>query len=126
MVKESAPSIPGNSKPRADRKTPYKTRAPRKWIETVRIVPANGNSNAMRVIRTVSLEVTKLRCTEIVPRNVSLIDLESDDCRYPYGTDEITFCGHLKQPGSAYCAAHHALCNEPPRVPINKYAGVAA
>jgi GcrA cell cycle regulator len=126
IVKESAPSVPGNRKPKADRKQPYKARTPRKWVEAVRIVPANGNSNAMRVIRSVVMEQAKLRCVEIVPRHLSLIDLEPNDCRYPYGDDHITFCGHQKMSGSAYCVPHHALCNEQPRIPIQRFAGVAA
>jgi GcrA cell cycle regulator len=51
-----------------------------------------------------------LRCVEIVPRSLSLIDLEPGDCRYPYGDEAITFCGHPKQAGSQYCTPHHALC----------------
>lgn len=126
IQKESAPSIPGNHKPRADRNTPYKIREPRRKIETIRIVRANTNSNAMRIIRSVSFEQEKLRCVEIVPRHLSLIDLEPSDCRYPYGDDQITFCGHPKHVGSAYCLPHHALCSQPPRIPIQRFAGVAA
>jgi GcrA cell cycle regulator len=59
----------------------------------------------------------KLRCVEIVPRHVSLLDLEPDDCRYPYGGDEdgvsITFCAHPRQPDSSYCTAHFDLARGP-------------
>jgi GcrA cell cycle regulator len=55
-------------------------------------------------------ETVKLRCVDIDPRHLSLIDLEPDDCRYPYGGDEdgeaITFCGHPRRRGSSYCTAH--------------------
>jgi GcrA cell cycle regulator len=55
-------------------------------------------------------ETVKLRCVEINPRHLSLLDLERGDCRYPYGGDEdgepITFCGHPRRPGSSYCVAH--------------------
>ena len=48
-------------------------------------------------------EPTRLRCVEIEPRHLSLIDLERGDCRYPYGGDEegeaITFCGHPRATG---------------------------
>ena len=127
ISKESAPSVPGNKKPKADRKAPYKARAPRKWVETTRIVSANGNSNAMRVIRSVVIEQERLRCVEIVPRNVSLIDLEPGDCRYPYGghDDPITFCGHPKREGSSYCVPHHALTSEEPRIPIQRFGRAA-
>ncbi len=62
-------------------------------------------------------ETVKLRCVEIVPRHVSLIDLEPGDCRYPYGGDEegeaITFCGHPRRQGSSYCAPHFYLTRGP-------------
>lgn len=55
----------------------------------------------------------ELRCVEIDPRHLSLIELERDDCRYPYGGDEegeaITFCGHPRRPGSSYCTPHFHL-----------------
>jgi GcrA cell cycle regulator len=62
-------------------------------------------------------ETAKLRCVEIEPRRLSLIDLERGDCRYPYGGDEdgeaITFCGHPRRPGSSYCAPHFHLTRGP-------------
>ena len=60
---------------------------------------------------------TKLRCVEIEPRHLSLIDLEHGDCRYPYGGDEegeaITFCGHPRRTGSSYCTPHFHLSRNP-------------
>jgi GcrA cell cycle regulator len=35
------------------------------------------------------MEVAKLRCVEIEPRHLSLIELERRDCRYPYGGDVV-------------------------------------
>jgi GcrA cell cycle regulator len=62
-------------------------------------------------------EATKLRCVEIAPRHLSLIDLEPGDCRYPYGGDEdgeaITFCGHPRRLGSSYCTPHFHLTRGP-------------
>jgi GcrA cell cycle regulator len=59
----------------------------------------------------------ELRCVEIVPRHLSLVDLEGCDCRYPYGGDEdgeaITFCGHPRRRGSSYCTAHFHLTRGP-------------
>jgi GcrA cell cycle regulator len=58
------------------------------------------------------VEVT-LRCAEVEPRHLSLLQLSSRDCRYPYGGDAdgeaITFCGHRRQPGSSYCTPHFQL-----------------
>jgi GcrA cell cycle regulator len=60
-----------------------------------------------------SMPMPKLRCADVVPRHLSLMDLERGDCRYPYGSDAegkaITFCGHPRRPGSSYCAAHFDL-----------------
>jgi hypothetical protein len=59
----------------------------------------------------------RLRCVEIEPRHLSLVELEWGDCRYPYGGDEegeaITFCGHPRQPGSSYCTPHFHLSRNP-------------
>ena len=61
--------------------------------------------------------VLQLRCVAIAPRHLSLIDLEPNDCRYPYGGDvegePITFCGHPRRAGSSYCASHFHLTNLP-------------
>lgn len=69
-------------------------------------VPACGKSQA-----------PQLRCVEIEPRHLSLVDLERADCRYPYGGDEegqaITFCGHPRRPGSSYCTPHFHLSRGP-------------
>jgi GcrA cell cycle regulator len=62
-------------------------------------------------------ETVKLRCVDIDPRHLSMIDLEPGDCRYPYGGDEegeaITFCGHPRRRGSSYCTAHFHLSRGP-------------
>jgi GcrA cell cycle regulator len=62
-------------------------------------------------------EPPKLRCVEIEPRHLSLVELERRDCRYPYGGDAegeaITFCGHPRRPGSSYCAPHFHLSRNP-------------
>jgi GcrA cell cycle regulator len=62
-------------------------------------------------------EPPKLRCIEIVPRHLALIDLEGGDCRYPYGGDvegeAITFCGHPQRAGSSYCTPHFHLTRGP-------------
>ena len=61
--------------------------------------------------------VLQLRCVAITPRHLSLVDLEPDDCRYPYGGDiegePITFCGHRRREGSSYCPSHFHLTNLP-------------
>ncbi len=58
-------------------------------------------------------ERVKLRCIQIIPRHLSVVELEAGDCRYPYGGDEegeaITFCGHPQREGSSYCVGHFHL-----------------
>ncbi|NPV22810.1 GcrA family cell cycle regulator [Bradyrhizobium aeschynomenes] len=60
----------------------------------------------------------RLRSVGISPRLLSLDQLGTNDCRYPYGGDRdddpITFCGHPRQPGSCYCTPHHHLTRTPP------------
>jgi GcrA cell cycle regulator len=66
-------------------------------------------------------ELPKLRCVEIEPRRLSLVELEPGDCRYPYGGDEehepITFCGHPRREESSYCTAHFYLTCGPDALP---------
>jgi GcrA cell cycle regulator len=66
-------------------------------------------------------DVPKLRCVDVEPRHLSLIELETSDCRYPYGGDEegeaITFCGHSRREDSSYCTAHFHLTRGPATAP---------
>ncbi|MGZ3361537.1 MAG: GcrA family cell cycle regulator [Xanthobacteraceae bacterium] len=75
------------------------------------------------------VELPKLRCVELVPRHLSLVDLEADDCRYPCGGDEegeaITFCGHPRREGSSYCAPHFHLTRNPD-IRLEREAGTAS
>ena len=63
----------------------------------------------------------KLRCAEVEPRHLLLIELERGDCHYPYGGDEenvaITFCGLPCQSGSNYCTPHFRLSRNPVALP---------
>ncbi len=58
-----------------------------------------------------------LRCAEVNPRHVVLIELGRGDCRYPYGGDAedepITFCGRPRRKGSSYCTPHFHLTRNP-------------
>src|SRR5229473_2764722 len=64
-----------------------------------------------------SMGPVKLRCVQIDPRRLPLVDLEPGDCRYPYGGDEegeaITFCGHPRREGFSYCTPHFELARNP-------------
>lgn len=74
-----------------------------------RIIPANGNSKAMRVVKSVQTEFPFLRCVEAEPRNIPLSQLEENDCRYIAGND-LLYCARPKMSGSSFCPKHHALC----------------
>ena len=45
-------------------------------------------------------------CEEVVSRNLTLLDLGPDDCKWPYGDNPFTFCGNLIFHGP-YCASHY-------------------
>jgi GcrA cell cycle regulator len=68
-----------------------------------------------------TVEVPKLRCVDLEPRCLSLLELEPGDCRYPYGGDDegeaITFCGHTQREDSSYCTAHFHLTRGPGAAP---------
>jgi GcrA cell cycle regulator len=42
------------------------------------------------------------------PLHLRLDQLTSRTCRWPYGDNPFTFCGHLPEPNSSYCI-HHAV-----------------
>ncbi len=64
----------------------------------------------------------ELRCVDVIPRHLSLVELERNDCHYPYGGDEegeaITFCGHPRRAGSSYCTPHFHLTRDPVIAPV--------
>jgi GcrA cell cycle regulator len=89
---------------------------PERIVKPQLVEPASAVLRRMTAILK-SQQPPKLRCAEVEPRHLSLIDLDCDDCHYPYGGDEegeaITFCGHPRQPGSSYCAPHFQLSRNP-------------
>jgi len=92
---------------------------PPRFERIVKPQPTEPGSAALRRLTLVpkSQEPPNLRCAEVEPRHLSLIELECDDCHYPYGGDEegeaITFCGHPRQSGSSYCTPHFLLSRNP-------------
>lgn len=53
-------------------------------------------------------EMTALRCVEVEPLHVELVDLQDEHCRWPYGEGPFTFCGNPVCLGT-YCGPHFAL-----------------
>ena len=68
-------------------------------------------------VRHESPELKAMRCAEITPLGLTLLELEHGQCRYPYGeTGEgtgVTFCGHPALKDRSYCSAHFALSVKP-------------
>ena len=89
---------------------------PERIVEPQPVEPGSAALHRLTAILK-SQEPPKLRCAEVEPRHLSLIELDCGDCHYPYGGDEegeaITFCGHPRQPGSSYCAPHFQLSRNP-------------
>lgn len=57
-------------------------------------------------------EVIVMQCEEIVPRNLTLLELEPEDCRFPIGHGPFVFCGLPKLDGGPYCINHAHLCRQ--------------
>lgn len=62
----------------------------------------------LRIVRP-AREDTVLRCAEIQPLHVSLLDLERHQCRWPYGDGPYSFCGHQVGKDTPYCMPHYHL-----------------
>ena len=103
--------LAGLDRPRDFDKSPPRATAPR--LPKLR---ERRSSETWRIMPIFETETVKLRCVEIVPRHLSLVDLECGDCRYPYGGEEegeaITFCGHPQRRGTSYCLAHFHLTRD--------------
>lgn len=78
---------------------------------------SNGSKRMITIFE--SIEQIELHCAEIEPLNISLVDLEAGQCRWPYGElpAGILFCGHDQHSysnngadvTSSYCICHYAL-----------------
>jgi GcrA cell cycle regulator len=105
---------PGRSKP-----APGSSPKPAPTIDAARVCRSSERQDRgllwpMPVFEPAGL--VELRCVEIVPRHLSLLDLEPGDCRYPYGGEQdaaVSFCGHPSAAGRSYCAPHLRLTRGP-------------
>lgn len=95
------------------RETAKKTAAPRVPRESkISVTRVNSNSHVLRVMPAVEVAQYELKCVEIVPLNVSLLELATDGCHYIPG-DDLLYCGHPSLEGKSYCAPHYYLCFAP-------------
>jgi GcrA cell cycle regulator len=118
--------LAGPNRPGDRPKSLPRAKAPRR--RKLRKRHASGSLRLMPMPVFEAVAPVKLRCVEIVPRHLALVDLEPGDCRYPYGGDEegeaISFCGHPKRENSSYCTAHfHLTCG--PGTASERAAGTA-
>lgn len=81
-------------------------------------VVKNGGGG-FRIQESRTSDMPNLRCVEVEPLHVTLLDREVGACRYPYGGDTegeaITFCGHPALTDKPYCGKHAALCYTEPK-----------
>lgn len=99
-LRSAGPGASGKSR-KAELREPQGAKPPAQQPDTVPAVPAAP---------------VQLRCVGMSPRLVSLLELQSGDCRYPYGGDKddepIAFCGHPRRAGSSYCTPHFHLTRD--------------
>jgi GcrA cell cycle regulator len=123
-IAERRPALPGQNQ------RPPRETTGRPAIERPALALESGRSEFRWPFRVPVFKRTapiRLRCVEVDPRHLSLLELGRNDCRYPYGGDAegdaITFCAHPRRKGSSYCTAHFHLTNNPiipPELAISK------
>jgi GcrA cell cycle regulator len=85
-------------------------RKPRKPAEkTVRVVRASAKDGSYRLMESARIAVQEIRCADVTPLNLGLLDLDPHQCRYPVNDEPFLFCGHSKMEGASYCAPHFML-----------------
>lgn len=58
------------------------------------------------------------------PLHLTLLELDDNKCRWPFGDGPFTFCGCAVRDESPYCDTHHAIAYVPPRpLAVPKYFG---
>lgn len=125
LAKPAAPSVPGNRKPRKRSLAEFGTeRKIKRKYESTRIQRANGNSGAMRIIKTFTTDQTALRCVEI-KCEIPFADVTG--CRYTDGDGPFLFCNGKQRDNSSYCEPHFWLCRGEPRPRrATAFVGIAA
>lgn len=101
--------------PRAARKAPA---AKRPHTEVYRLV---GN----KVQTVLEFDDAVLRQADVIPLNITLMNLERSQCRYPTQTEPTLFCGNERAEASSYCPQHAALCRGVPVKAVRPYVDVA-
>lgn len=104
---------------RYDVVVPERPKPPAMSATLTRTEPIPPGSAAFRALHAIKKgaptqpDRRPMRCAEVDPLHVSILDLTDDCCRWPYGEQNFTFCGHRRIDGSSYCDAHDALSTAP-------------
>lgn len=53
---------------------------------------------------------------DLVPKHLSIMQIDGTTCKFPYGDSDFTYCGHAVTNGSVYCMTHHLMSYTP--VPV--------
>lgn len=92
---------------RRPRKTPEEIEATKREKEKRR--RDRRRSQRVTFVRVKPVNLEALRCVEVIPQHKSLLELDADGCRFPFGDGPFTFCNHTQHEGSSYCGPHMAL-----------------
>lgn len=63
-----------------------------------------------RIMDVVEFDNSNLRQAVVISLNISLIDLEHGQCKYPTSDAPTLFCGTEQEVHSSYCPQHAELC----------------
>lgn len=99
-----------NPKAKGFKTGPFKRKSKPRQART-RITRVNSNSTVMRATSSPQTDLPTMRCVEVVPRNLTLMELDDTTCRYPYGDQApFLYCGHFVDGDGSWCLDHLALC----------------
>lgn len=86
---------------------------------TLRVV-SGGSGGALRVTRSVSTDLPKLRCIAEPSLNLPLLEWTSNTCKYIAGDDGLA-CGHKTYAATSWCLSHFQLIRQDVR-PVKRTA----
>ena len=95
------------------RRRPNKGRGPRPASPrpTTKIVAVNLRRRKARTAICVPDEIASPDAPEHL--GLTLFELTPATCKYPRGTENVSFCGQPAEPGRPYCGFHNRLCYAP-------------
>jgi GcrA cell cycle regulator len=116
--------LPGRERNAPKRGTTKRRQAPPKLRIVRRLQRTNPFNNDMKVVETVEGDepISTLDPNDIpVEQRKTLLELEPNDCRWPYGDpgkDNFFFCGAPKVDGFSYCGTHRRVSRSRARASV--------